>query len=114
MEARFVNHPGICVGYRLVTSNGSIAYLPDNEPYDVLKISQAGQEKASARKRAPTPPRPASKLVDFLRGTDILIIDSQYTDEEYEQKVGLGPRLAQQRRLARARRRRAQALPLSP
>ena len=30
------------------------------------------------------------KLIEFLRGTDVLIIDAQYTDEEYAQKIGWG------------------------
>src|SRR5438046_2491461 len=31
VEAKFANHPGICAGYRLFTSAGSVAYMPDNE-----------------------------------------------------------------------------------
>ena len=38
VRSKFVNHPGICVGYRLFTSSGSVAFLPDNEPYESLKI----------------------------------------------------------------------------
>src|SRR5947208_6385838 len=30
VRARFVNHPGICAGYRLFTSSGPIAFLPDD------------------------------------------------------------------------------------
>src|SRR6478752_7155152 len=30
VRSKFANHPGICVGYRLATSSGSIAYFPDN------------------------------------------------------------------------------------
>ena len=90
VEARFVNHPGICVGYRLNTTNGAIAYLPDNEPYDVLKSSLAKPDKAEREKAQAYAAAARAKLVDFLRGVDVLIIDSQYTDEEYEEKVGWG------------------------
>ena len=31
-----------------------------------------------------------ARLVEFLHGTDVLIIDSQYTDDEYLQKIGWG------------------------
>src|SRR5436305_11871182 len=41
VEAKFANHPGICAGYRLFTSAGSIAYRPDNEPYEPLKMQLA-------------------------------------------------------------------------
>ena len=90
VQARFVNHPGICVGYRLTTSNGSIAYLPDNEPYDILKLSQAGPGKSDYAEARAFAAEARSKLVEFLRGSDILIIDTQYTDAEYAQKVGWG------------------------
>src|SRR5262249_57116209 len=29
-------------------------------------------------------------LVQFLRGSDVLILDSQYTDQEYEKHIGWG------------------------
>jgi phosphoribosyl 1,2-cyclic phosphodiesterase/CheY-like chemotaxis protein len=89
VEARFVNHPGICVGYRLITSNGSISFLPDNEPYDVLKLRGAGKESDFREARA-FAAEARSKLVQFLHGSDLLIIDAQYTDDEYAQKVGWG------------------------
>src|SRR5213082_1327233 len=44
VEAKFVNHPGICAGYRLFTSGGSVAYVPDNEPYESLKLQGAAQD----------------------------------------------------------------------
>jgi CheY-like chemotaxis protein len=37
VETMNLNHPGICVGYRLHTSAGIIAYLPDNEPFQRYK-----------------------------------------------------------------------------
>src|SRR4029434_10067564 len=43
VQAKFANHPGICAGYRLFTSAGSIAYMPDNEPYERLKMQLATQ-----------------------------------------------------------------------
>jgi phosphoribosyl 1,2-cyclic phosphodiesterase/CheY-like chemotaxis protein len=90
VEARFVNHPGICVGYRLYTSNGSIAYLPDNEPYDVLTSSLAKRDRAEREKAHAYAAASRAKLVRYLEGADVLIIDSQYTDDEYEKKVGWG------------------------
>src|SRR5438874_1132472 len=41
VRARFMNHPGVCVGYRLFTSKGSIAFMPDHEPYDAFKLHSA-------------------------------------------------------------------------
>ena len=34
----FANHPGICVGYRLDTSSGSVAFLPDHESYARMRL----------------------------------------------------------------------------
>jgi phosphoribosyl 1,2-cyclic phosphodiesterase len=90
VQARFVNHPGVCVGYRLMTTNGSIAFLPDNEPYDILKMSHAVPGKSDFAEARAYAADARKKLVEFLHGTDILIIDAQYTDEEYAQKVGWG------------------------
>jgi phosphoribosyl 1,2-cyclic phosphodiesterase/CheY-like chemotaxis protein len=86
VESRRLYHPGKCFGYRLTTSNGSIAYLPDNEPYAVHNLAAA----SAPGKAAFNPVEERSKLVEFLRRSDILIIDTQYTDDEYTQKVGWG------------------------
>jgi phosphoribosyl 1,2-cyclic phosphodiesterase len=90
VETKFLNHPGVCVGYRLFTSTGSMAFLPDNEPYEMLKMKQAeleGMDHDSAREFARSE---RQKLVEFLRDCDLLLLDSQYTDDEYEQHVGWG------------------------
>jgi len=88
VEACFANHPGVCVGYRLYTSSGSIAFFPDNEPHHELPPAAnsgkpAAESGAFARKEK-------QKMVDFLRGTDVLIMDSQYDCDEYKQHVGWG------------------------
>src|SRR5262249_17983633 len=72
VASRFLNHPGVCVGYRLTTRNGSIAYLPDNEPYDVLKMARAGEDTTELAQARVYATEERSKLVEFLRGTDIL------------------------------------------
>jgi len=88
VRARFVNHPGICAGYRLFTSAGSIAFLPDHEPYRFLHSARANDMSPEQAKKTATEERIA--LVEFLRGSDILILDAQYTDIEYESHVGWG------------------------
>jgi phosphoribosyl 1,2-cyclic phosphodiesterase len=88
VRARFVNHPGICAGYRLFTSGGSIAFLPDHEPYRFLHSARANDMSPEQAKKTATEEQIA--LVEFLRGSDILILDAQYTDAEYENHVGWG------------------------
>lgn len=74
-----LNHPGGCAGFRIETEFGALAYLPDHEPFrsSVLHADNAasGQE---------------NQLIDFLRGVDLLILDTQYLATEYARHVGWG------------------------
>jgi phosphoribosyl 1,2-cyclic phosphodiesterase len=88
VRARFVNHPGVCAGYRLFTSAGSIAFLPDHEPYRFLHSARANHMSPEEAKKTAEEQRIG--LVEFLHGSDILILDAQYTDAEYESHVGWG------------------------
>ena len=89
VEAFFANHPGICVGYRVNTPEGSLAFFPDNEPHcrhdgaKAVASTKAGATLSYARAEE-------RKFVRFLRGVDALILDSQYTRAGYEQHVGWG------------------------
>lgn len=90
VRSRFLNHPGICAGYRLDTSNGSIAYLPDNEPYDTGRVHHGNASDSPSEEAHSYAISERAKLVDFLREADVLIMDAQYTDDEYRQKKGWG------------------------
>ena len=68
-----LNHPGGCTGFRIESTPGYVAYLPDHEPYRSNSTNSAQQA-----------------LVEFVRGVDLLILDTQYTAQEYEQRVGWG------------------------
>ena len=87
--AAFVNHPGGCAGYRLNTSAGSIAFLPDHEPYEFF-LHSARANHMSPEQAKTTAANERAELVQFLHGSDILILDAQYTDEEYERYIGWG------------------------
>ncbi len=88
--ARFANHPGICAGYRLNTSGGSIAFFPDNEPYELLKAALADRDQSNLEEARIFAKAERAKLVEFLRESDVLIIDTQYTDDEYQDHIGWG------------------------
>lgn len=89
IHAAFVNHPGVCVGYRIFTSSGSVAFLPDHEPYEFFLHSARGKQ-LSPEEAKEIAAEQRAELVQFLRGSDILILDSQYTDQEYETHIGWG------------------------
>jgi phosphoribosyl 1,2-cyclic phosphodiesterase/ActR/RegA family two-component response regulator len=86
IKASFMNHPGICVGFRIETSGGAIAYLPDNELYRRLRTSagEGGEHNTAFAERQD------AKLVEFIRDVDIAIMDSQYDATEYPDHVGWG------------------------
>ena len=90
VQAKFANHPGICAGYRLFTSVGSIAYMPDNEPYEPLKLQVAQKDGIDGDEARNFAGAERDKMVEFLRDCDVAILDAQYTDEEYERHVGWG------------------------
>ncbi len=89
VQAWFANHPGICVGYRIQTDDGVIVFFPDNEPhcrYDENGAMHPTRKDASldyARSQE-------AKMIEFIRGADVVILDAQYDRTEYEQHVGWG------------------------
>src|SRR5216110_273456 len=90
VRSKFANHPGICAGYRLFTSSGSIAYFPDNEPYEPLKLQLASRDGISEDEARDFATTERTKMVEFIHGCDLAILDTQYTDEEYTKHVGWG------------------------
>src|SRR5438045_7041851 len=90
IRSKFLNHPGVYAGYRISTPAGSVVYMPDNEPFDQLDVQlrNRGVENTARQFKSPTEER--ADLIEFLRGADLLIVDAQYTDEEYMRHVGWG------------------------
>ena len=89
IHVAFVNHPGVCAGYRIFTSGGSVAFLPDHEPYEYFLHAARGKQLSPEQAKQIAAEQHAA-LVQFLRGSDILILDSQYTDQEYKTHIGWG------------------------
>ena len=81
VHAGTAHHPGKCVGYRLFTSDGSVAFFPDNELYPEGAAARQSAAPARSQNRA---------MIDFLRGTDVLIMDTQFDTAEYQQHTGWG------------------------
>jgi phosphoribosyl 1,2-cyclic phosphodiesterase len=85
VKAFFAYHPGVCVGYRLFVGARSIAFFPDNE------LHQLGKNRVNTGKSETDFARAQNqKLAEFVRGVDILVMDTQYDREEYRQHVGWG------------------------
>lgn len=69
VRAHRANHPGMCVGYRLFSPDGIIAFFPDTEAH------VGGEDGA---------------MIEFVRDVDALILDSQYDRAEYKKHIGWG------------------------
>jgi ribonuclease BN (tRNA processing enzyme) len=76
IRAEAVTHRGPTLGFRIEDAGASICYLPDHEPALVGPIADLGPEWLSGYRLA--------------HDADLLIHDSQYTDEEYPARCGWG------------------------
>jgi phosphoribosyl 1,2-cyclic phosphodiesterase len=71
-----VSHRGSTVGYRLEVARGSLAFIPDHEPVMGVELAELDSDWISGH-----------ALAD---GVDVLLHDSQFTEEEYPERVGWG------------------------
>lgn len=69
ITSRYLNHPQGCFGYRIENRDGVVAFCTDTEHYEG---------------------RMDEKVLELARGADVLIYDTQYSEEEYKQKKGWG------------------------
>jgi phosphoribosyl 1,2-cyclic phosphodiesterase len=64
-----LRHPGNAIGYRIEWAGASMCYITDTE-HPALGLDQT--------------------LLHFVTGTDIMIYDASFTDDEYTSRVGWG------------------------
>jgi ribonuclease BN (tRNA processing enzyme) len=76
VTAELVCHPGPTLGYRLQADGATLTYIPDHEPEFGDSDFLASTAWTSG--------------FPLMSGVDLLIHDSQYTDEEYPSHVGWG------------------------
>ncbi len=81
-------HPGMCVGYRLTAFGSSIAFFPDNEVYQAN--SRTRQPRVPKGLAAKLSLRQNLKLIRFLRNVEVLVMDTQYDHQEYQEHIGWG------------------------
>jgi phosphoribosyl 1,2-cyclic phosphodiesterase len=79
VEAQYLNHPAMTLGYRLEADDETVVYALDHEPFDPALASGSGEFSTADRRH-----------VDFLAGADLVIHDSQYLASEYAAKTGWG------------------------
>jgi phosphoribosyl 1,2-cyclic phosphodiesterase len=76
ISASLVCHPDPTVGFRISTPRASLAYLPDHEPALGVRVFPLSREWTSG--------------CDLAEGVDLLIHDGQYSDDEYQARIGWG------------------------
>jgi phosphoribosyl 1,2-cyclic phosphodiesterase len=76
IEAAFVNHRGPTLGYRITDGGVTVAYIPDHEPALGQQLDRSAPEWISG--------------LELARDADLLIHDSQYTEDEYAGRLGWG------------------------
>ena len=75
IEAQTVEHRGPTIGYRIEDEGQVLTYVPDHEPYLTAALDDD--------------PKWISGWA-LAAGADLLLHDSQYTDEEYAHRLGWG------------------------
>ena len=84
VTARYLNHPGLALGYRLEAGGVVMVYATDHEPH-----SRHQPDPASPTETVPIH-REDQRHVEFLADADLVIHDAQYTLEEYPSKLTWG------------------------
>lgn len=76
VDAQLIIHPNPTIGYRIQSNDTALTYLPDHEP--ALGGRAFGTDKSWTS---------GYKLAE---GADLLIHDTQYTEDEYQHRLGFG------------------------
>jgi len=86
VTALLMNHPVLCMGYKIECNGKSLFFTGDHEPFQNIYSPQEPEyddyQKHILDKR--------QGIIEFIRGVDVLVTDAQYTDDEYPDKVGWG------------------------
>jgi phosphoribosyl 1,2-cyclic phosphodiesterase len=76
VHAQLVLHPNPTIGYRIQSAKTAVTYLPDHEPALAGRTFPHDKAWTSGYRLA--------------EGADLLIHDTQYTEEEYRNRLGFG------------------------
>ncbi|HYH40985.1 MAG TPA: MBL fold metallo-hydrolase [Burkholderiales bacterium] len=86
VDAMYLNHPGMTLGYRVEHGGKSFVYATDNEPYRHT-LKHLGHRAEIGGNFGRDLDR---EFVKFIAGADFYIGEAQYTDAEYPARLGWG------------------------
>ncbi|MDR3248502.1 MAG: MBL fold metallo-hydrolase [Treponema sp.] len=93
LTAKYLNHPVLCLGYRFEYQGKSIVTAFDTEPfYNIFPTDKndPSYDEAVAFEGEQAVALENQKVLDFIKGADVLVYDTQFTKEEYEAHPGWG------------------------
>ena len=94
VTTKYLNHPVLCLGYRFEYKAKTFCTVYDTEPFLNLfptDPDDPGYDEAAAEEGEIVAKKENEKILQFYRGADILVHDSQYTTKEYKAgKMGWG------------------------
>ena len=76
LSAHPVSHPGTTLGYRVEADGVTAAFIPDHEPALGVELESLTSDWISG--------------YPVAEGASVLFHDAQYTDDEYEHRIGWG------------------------
>ena len=82
----YLNHPLLCMGYRIEQGGKVICTAFDTEPFHNLfssDPSEPGYDELMAQEGELSAREAGTRLTRFFRGADLLIHDGQFTEAEY-------------------------------
>ena len=83
---KFLNHPILCLGYRIEYKKKVVCTCYDHEPFlNLFKGDPINEEEGQMAADENN-----AKITAFFHNADLLIHDSQYTSAEYPKFVGWG------------------------
>jgi phosphoribosyl 1,2-cyclic phosphodiesterase len=90
VTTKSMNHPIRVLAYKFEKGGRTALYTGDNEPYYDVMLDRAGRLDGGIHRRAEFIEECNQQVQAFCAGSDLLIADCQYTDDEYATKRGWG------------------------
>jgi len=90
IETMYVNHPITTLAYRISADEKVFLFTGDTEPYSNYLENESDVSKEEFDEVEEVVQEQNNRWIQFLKGTDLCLYDTQYTPEEYPKFKGWG------------------------
>ncbi len=95
VQSMYLNHPGYALGFRFTYQGRHLVYISDNEPFRPFRNPETPDVKQVQKKKLEEifdnfVENKDETLIRFCEHADLLIHDSQFLPEEYQEKITWG------------------------